>query len=240
LHNLVANYLRIIGYVSLLAAALLLLTAWYCRLNRRLRLEITARREAETRLRQMSETDALTGLHNLRYINEQLSAELARYQRYGHEFCVVMLDIDFFKAVNDNWGHPAGDRVLQQFAQRLQEKTRHTDTLARIGGEEFLILLRNVSLEQARVVAEGMRQHIESSSFDLGQSTPSTVDRQYRRQCGDPGDRRSQRTLFSRRSGPVSSQVTRTESHRVCYRIPLLRVTTGYRCLELVCGCRSR
>ena len=168
LHNRVAHYLRIIGYVSLLAAALLLLTAWYCRLNRRLRLEITARREAETRLRQMSETDALTGLYNLRYINEQLEAELARYQRYGQEFCVVMLDIDYFKSVNDNWGHPAGDRVLQQFAQRLQEKTRHTDTLARIGGEEFLILLRNVSLEQARVVAEGMRQHIESSSFDLG------------------------------------------------------------------------
>ena len=168
LHSLVADYLRIIGYVSLLAGALLLITAWYCRLNQRLRMEISARREAETRLRQMSETDALTGLHNLRYINEQLSAELARYQRYGHEFCVVMLDIDFFKSVNDNWGHPAGDRVLKQFAQRLQEKTRHTDTLARIGGEEFLVLLRNVSLEQALVVAEGVRQHIESSSFELG------------------------------------------------------------------------
>ena len=190
LHSLVADYLRIIGYVSLLAGALLLITAWYCRLNQRLRMEISARREAETRLRQMSETDALTGLHNLRYINEQLSSELARYQRYGHEFCVVMLDIDFFKSVNDNWGHPAGDRVLKQFAQRLQEKTRHTDTLARIGGEEFLVLLRNVSLEQALVVAEGVRQHIESSSFELGNQhyqpltasigvcsvTPETVD----------------------------------------------------------------
>lgn len=60
-------------------------------------MEISARREAETRLRQMSETDALTGLHNLRYINEQLSSELARYrQRYGHEFCVVM-DIRFLQ-----------------------------------------------------------------------------------------------------------------------------------------------
>lgn len=168
LQRLVADYLRIIGYISLLAGFLLLITARYSRLNRRLRVEITARREAEAQLRLMSETDTLTGLNNLRHINEQLETELARYQRYGHEFCVVMLDIDYFKSVNDNWGHPAGDRVLQQFAQRLTEKTRHTDTLARIGGEEFMILLRNVAIEQAAVIAEGIRQHIESSSFDLG------------------------------------------------------------------------
>ncbi len=167
LQDIVADYLYIIGGISLLAMGLLIVTAWYVRLNRRLRDEINARQEAETQLRRMSETDPLTGLHNLRYLDEQLTAELARYHRYGDEFCVVMLDIDFFKSVNDNWGHPAGDRVLKQFAQRLRDKTRHTDTLARIGGEEFLILLRKTPLHKAGLVAEGLRKSIESTVFEL-------------------------------------------------------------------------
>jgi diguanylate cyclase (GGDEF)-like protein len=177
LQEVVADYLYIIGGISLLAMVLLMVTAWYVRLNRRLKDEINARQEAETQLRRMSETDPLTGLHNLRYLDEQLTAELARYHRHGDEFCVVMLDIDYFKSVNDNWGHPAGDRVLKQFAQRLREKTRHTDTLARIGGEEFLILLRNTPLDKAGLVAEGLRKSIESTVFELDnqQSQPLTA-----------------------------------------------------------------
>ena len=168
LQSLKASYLRIIGGVSLLAMALLLITGWYFSLNRRLRVEIHARREAEAKLRLMSETDPLTGLHNLRYINARLQEALAEFQRGGPPFCVIMLDIDFFKAVNDQWGHPAGDRVLKQFAQRLREETRKSDTLARIGGEEFLIMLNDVDLQQATLIAEGLRAHIAASPFDLG------------------------------------------------------------------------
>ena len=168
LDRLMNNYLRIIGAISLLVMALLLLTGWYFRLNRRLRVEIHARREAETKLRQISETDALTGLHNLRYINDSLHEQLSEYHQGGNSFCVIMLDIDFFKMVNDRWGHPAGDRVLKEFAQRLREKTRKTDTLARIGGEEFLIMLRDVELQQAMVIAEELREYIAATPFDLG------------------------------------------------------------------------
>ena len=168
LQSLKASYLRIIGGVSLLAMALLLITGWYFSLNRRLRVEIHARREAEAKLRLMSETDPLTGLHNLRYINARLQDGLAEFHRGGAPFCVLMLDIDFFKTVNDQWGHPAGDRVLQQFAQRLREETRKSDTLARIGGEEFLIMLNDVDLQQATLIAEGLRAHIAASPFDLG------------------------------------------------------------------------
>ena len=168
LQSLKASYLRIIGGVSLLAMALLLITGWYFSLNRRLRVEIHARREAEAKLRLMSETDPLTGLHNLRYINARLQDGLAEFHRGGPPFCVLMLDIDFFKTVNDQWGHPAGDRVLQQFAQRLREETRKSDTLARIGGEEFLIMLNDVDLQQATLIAEGLRAHIAASPFDLG------------------------------------------------------------------------
>ena len=116
----------------------------------------------------MSETDPLTGLHNLRYINARLQEALAEFHRGGQPFCVIMLDIDFFKAVNDQWGHPAGDRVLKQFAQRLREETRKSDTLARIGGEEFLIMLNDVNLQQAALIAEGLRAHIAATPFDLG------------------------------------------------------------------------
>ena len=168
LQSLKASYLRIIGGISLLAMALLLMTGWYFSLNRRLRVEVHARREAEAKLRLMSETDPLTGLHNLRYINARLQEALAEFHRGGQPFCVIMLDIDFFKAVNDQWGHPAGDRVLKQFAQRLREETRKSDTLARIGGEEFLIMLNDVNLQQAALIAEGLRAHIAATPFDLG------------------------------------------------------------------------
>ena len=168
LHRLTNSYLRIIAAISLLVMVLLLLTGWYFRLSRRLRIEICARREAEAKLRQMSETDPLTGLHNLRYINDCLHEQLSEFHQGGNSFCVIMLDIDFFKMVNDRWGHPAGDRVLKEFAHRLREKTRKTDTLARIGGEEFLIMLRDVELQQAMSIAEELREYIAATPFDLG------------------------------------------------------------------------
>ena len=160
INGFISNYLRLLGGLLLFSLLLLIGIVWYYRLNRRLKLEIQARQRAEEALIQLAETDPLTGLHNLRYMSQTLNRELAGYQRHGQAFCLLMLDIDHFKAVNDAWGHPIGDRVLAEFALCLTTHCRCTDEVARIGGEEFLILLRDVKLEQARLIAEKLRQQV--------------------------------------------------------------------------------
>jgi diguanylate cyclase (GGDEF)-like protein len=91
--------------------------------------------------RQLSIVDPLTGLHNRRFGEERLEAEIARAQRHGHSLTVLMIDLDGLKGINDQYGHGAGDAALQAFAQRLMSATRGSDLPARIGGDEFLVLL---------------------------------------------------------------------------------------------------
>jgi two-component system cell cycle response regulator len=106
-------------------------------------------------------TDHLTGLANRRRFERQLEREVARTSRYGHAFCLLLLDIDGFKQVNDNHGHEAGDEALKSLAKVLQEGTRGIDLAARIGGEEFAILLTETGLEGAMDVAERLRVAIK-------------------------------------------------------------------------------
>ena len=117
-------------------------------------------REREERIRQLSRTDALTGLSNRRSILESLDHELRRAVRHAWPVSVVILDLDHFKRINDTWGHPAGDQVLRESARLLRECVRDTDEVGRYGGEEFMIILPDASVEQARGVLERCRQRL--------------------------------------------------------------------------------
>ncbi len=107
-------------------------------------------------------TDHLTGLANRRRFERQLEREVVRTLRYGHPFCLIMMDIDHFKQVNDNYGHAAGDQVLRLIGKTLQEGTRGIDLAARIGGEEFAIIFTETDLVGALEVAERLRLAINA------------------------------------------------------------------------------
>lgn len=121
------------------------------------------------RLHHLSTRDFLTGLYNRRAALELAAVERARALRTGRGFCVVQLDLDHFKRVNDSFGHDAGDAVLQCFAERLREVVREPDLLARMGGEEFLVLLPETDLQGARTVAERLRRALHATAVSYGQ-----------------------------------------------------------------------
>ncbi len=106
--------------------------------------------EQAERFHQLSTTDPLTGLSNRRFVTEQLRHEVSRAHRYARQLAVVLFDLDNFKQINDLYGHLAGDEVMRQFAALLQEKTRSSDTPARYGGDEFLVVLPETTEAQAQ------------------------------------------------------------------------------------------
>lgn len=112
-------------------------------------------------------TDPLTGLHNRRYALPQLDRIAQETSAAGRGLALMMLDIDHFKAVNDAHGHAAGDRVLAEVARRLRACLRPTDLIARVGGEEFVVALRDATPVQAQATAERLRRVIADSSFDF-------------------------------------------------------------------------
>lgn len=107
--------------------------------------------------------DFLTGLLNRRALNQILNKHLEISEFTGQPMSLVITDIDFFKKINDTYGHLAGDAVLKHFASILKENLRKSDYVFRLGGEEFLILLPNTSLEEARRISENLRQKVENS-----------------------------------------------------------------------------
>lgn len=122
-------------------------------------------KEKNKQLEQLAFFDPLTGLFNRRYFEEQLRNEIARMQRYENESCVAIMDIDYFKNINDSYGHPTGDRLLKIIALILNRHLRATDILSRWGGEEFIILLPNTSLHTGKLVTEKIRRIIENEIF---------------------------------------------------------------------------
>lgn len=119
----------------------------------------------QARLREQALRDALTGLYNRHHLSDALGQALANCVRQGQPLSVLLIDVDHFKRINDTWGHPAGDAVLQQMAQRFQADTRGGDLLFRHGGEEFLIVLPQADAEAAFRKAEELRQRVGQAPF---------------------------------------------------------------------------
>jgi diguanylate cyclase (GGDEF)-like protein/PAS domain S-box-containing protein len=123
--------------------------------------DITGYKKLEQDLQILCRTDPLTTAANRRAFNEIISQEFSRFKRSQKEYALVMIDLDHFKSINDQHGHGAGDRVLIEVTERCKDNLRVHDIIARLGGEEFCILLPYTNLEQAQKVAERLRQKIE-------------------------------------------------------------------------------
>jgi diguanylate cyclase (GGDEF)-like protein len=192
-------------------AALLGLAIWFSiylsRLNLALRREVKERQRLQEDLERLVNTDALTGLPSRRFFMDQLSSELARRHRYNHPLSLLMLDLDNFKQINDQWGHAGGDEALRAFADAVQCCLRTQDIAGRIGGEEFAIFLPETGENVARPVAERIRARmaqapILSADGKLNQVTVSIGVAQ-----AEDGDdltqlmRRADRALYAAKRG---------------------------------------
>lgn len=129
-------------------------------------LDITQRKRAEEEIHLLATTDSLTGIANRREFSSILARELDRAKRYGTPMSLAMYDIDYFKRVNDTYGHDVGDYVLQALTGLVKENIRATDVVARWGGEEFMVLMPQSDIEAARNASEKLRLAIAGHHFD--------------------------------------------------------------------------
>jgi two-component system cell cycle response regulator len=123
------------------------------------------RDELEAELQRLARFDELTGVCNRRYLFDRLTQEILRARRYGPPLCILMIDLDHFKRVNDTYGHIMGDTVLAKVASILRQTIRATDIPGRYGGEEFCIALTETKIDGARLVAERLRRQIATEEF---------------------------------------------------------------------------
>ncbi len=145
--------------------------------------ELTARMRSQLRRKRFSDrlranmrdsmvmavTDHMTGVYNRRYATTHLGSLITRCQGSGEPLAAMILDLDRFKSVNDTWGHAAGDMVIKEFAQRLVQNCRPADLVARMGGEEFLVVMPNVSAAQASEAAERIRRSVAAPAFVISE-----------------------------------------------------------------------
>lgn len=163
----------LVGATSALAAACALVALFYWLVG-----QIGARLERdEQELRRLATRDGLTGLYNQRMFYSLLEGEVARARRYGTTVCLLMLDIDYFKRVNDQHGHLAGDAILRGLAALLKREARATDRVCRYGGEEIALILPHTDGDAALLVAERIRAAVETQAHDAGagRQIPITV-----------------------------------------------------------------
>lgn len=129
--------------------------------------EVQESRQAFEEQRQKATTDTLTGLPNREAYQQRLIDEHARFHRYGSPLSIIVCDVDYFKKINDTYGHLAGDKVLQLIARSLKRNIREVDFIARYGGEEFVILMPGTEIQQAQQAAEKLRKAVEASPFNF-------------------------------------------------------------------------
>ena len=122
-------------------------------------------KELRDKLKTLSTTDELTGLHNRKYLLERMEQEISRSKRYGNALSVLLFDLDFFKVVNDIYGYEWGDVLLRSIADKLKQLIRKEDILTRYGDEEFIVVLPNTSEDNAFLFAERFRKDIEKMEF---------------------------------------------------------------------------
>jgi diguanylate cyclase (GGDEF)-like protein len=155
-------------------------------------------RQKIDRLRADADLDSLTGLANRRRFRVALAREVERWRRYRVPCALLMLDIDHLKPVNDKYGHPVGDMVIRQIAQTLKEVSRDNDTAARLGGEEFALLLAGVDLQRAVAAAERLRVVLGGKRVEgVGPVTVSIGV------AGCPENATSERILYSASDGAL-------------------------------------
>jgi diguanylate cyclase (GGDEF)-like protein len=140
------------GYIVLSALALMAL-----------RVQRATRRQREE-MRELANTDTLTGIANRRHLVDIADREFGRARRYGHPLSVLMLDIDKFKTINDRWGHPTGDGVIQELARLTTSVIRGQDLCGRLGGDEFALILPETDASGAQLIAERLRSRAEASA----------------------------------------------------------------------------
>lgn len=142
--------------------------------------------ELRDQLEERATRDGLTRLYNRQTVIEMLEKECRRSQRHQEDFCLVMMDVDHFKLVNDQYGHQAGDEVLRCLAHRLESSVREVDVVGRCGGEEFIAVLVNTDLNGGRVWAEHFREQLAHSIVEFGEMKISiTVSIGVSHACGD-------------------------------------------------------
>ncbi len=154
----------LLTFLILFILFLILIYAWY-KSVKTWRYNIRKRKQKEQEIIYLNYHDSLTDLYNRRYFMQTGKQEIERAKRYKEPLSLMMIDIDHFKNVNDNYGHIAGDKVLKQLSSILKESVRNADIAGRLGGEEFGIILPKSSLDKAKKVAERLRKNIENNTF---------------------------------------------------------------------------
>jgi len=120
-------------------------------------------KKAKEKLLELATTDELTGIANRRYFMERLNSEFDRAKRYESRYSLLMIDIDYFKSINDDYGHKAGDKVLQSAAAVMKKSLRTSDVIGRVGGEEFSVILPETEIKAAIFIAERLRKKVEET-----------------------------------------------------------------------------
>lgn len=170
---------------------------------------------ANERLKEMVDTDDLTGLYNMRSLYSRLDFEIERARRFGRGVACVMLDMDYFKTVNDGHDHLFGSHVISEVGKIIKQNTRNIDIPARYGGDEFLVVLTEVTFEGAQLFCERLRKNIENTTFSNDQDSISltvSVGLAYY-----PESEKINAKEFVRRADHALYEAKRQGRNRVCY-----------------------